>query len=68
MASSFWLKKEDEIIKKMAACGHGSNEIAKVLKSRTPNAIQKRACCLEVSLRQKPEIDLVLFKKLTGEK
>lgn len=63
-----WSKKEKDVLIKMATRGCTSQEIAKVLKSRTINGIQCKAHELGYSLDgPDPKIDFEAYTEITGE-
>ena len=63
-----WTQQEMDILKKLAEQNYPVRKIAKVLKSRTLNAIRNKAEELGLYLGggPAPEIDLEAFKKLIG--
>lgn len=64
MSGLMWKTQEVEILKKMAAGGCGVEDIAKVLKSRTPAAIKRKAEISSIHiLHDEPQIDFDAFKK-----
>jgi hypothetical protein len=66
MAAAY-TKEEDEIILKMHKAGHGPEAMAKVLKSRSIQAIKDRGYDLGIKWTKAPEIDMAEFKRLMGK-
>ncbi len=64
-----WLPEETKVLQEMVTAGKDEREISKVLKSRTPKAIQDRCDHLGLTLhRNAPEIDMDAFKRLMGRR
>ena len=65
MAGIYWNDREKKVLKEMAESGRNAKDIAKILKSRTTNAIHIKANTMGLSLAgEKPEIDFEAFKKM----
>lgn len=63
-----WTPQEEAILRKMAEKGLVAAEIAKVLRSRSVEAISQKSSHMGISLAgDKPQIDLDAFSELTGE-
>jgi len=65
--SAPYTKEEDEIILTMHKAGHGPEAMAKVLKSRSRQAIKDRGYDLKLKWTKAPEIDRAAFKRLMGK-
>lgn len=59
-----WTEEEESILKRMAEKNFKPSDISKVLKSRSPAAIEKRAIALGIPLRTHPDIDYDAFKQM----
>ena len=67
MAGVPWTSEEIEILKTLADKGFTTNEISRVLQSRTPNSIENQARVFHLKLgltSRKPKIDHEALKEL----
>ena len=62
-----WSDQEIEILKKMNAANRTPEDVALVLKSRTPEGIRCKSESLGLKWGIKPEIDIEAFKKMMGK-
>lgn len=60
-------KREDQIIKQLHAKGYMTEDIVKVLKSRTKESIKDRAYVLGLKWTRPVEIDEQELKRLLGK-
>jgi len=65
MAGIPWTEKEDDVLRSLAESGCKVGEISLVLKSRSVDALTKRASVKGFSMAgAKPEIDMDAYAKL----
>ena len=62
-----WSDQEIEILKKMNAASKTPDDIARVLKSRTPEGILHKARKMGLHWSIEPDIDFEAFKKMMGK-
>ena len=62
-----WSDQEIEILKKMNAASKTPDDIARVLKSRTPGGIMHKADRMGLNWSIEPDIDFEEFKKMMGK-
>ena len=62
-----WSDQEVEILKKMNAARKTPDDIARVLKSRTPEGIRHKADKMGLNWSIEPDIDFEAFKKMMGK-
>jgi len=68
--SILWTDKEVEILKKMVEAHKTPDDVALVLKSRTPESIRNKADRIGVKFNYEPEFDYEAFERImkTGGK
>jgi hypothetical protein len=62
-----WIDQEIEILKKMNAANRTPEDVALVLKSRTPEGIRCKSERMGLKWVMEPEIDIEAFKKMMGK-